>query len=189
MHINYNVILLGMSIALKRVSSTISYDQASSICKNEGKELCKSKEICRGNNKPYLGPIPGDHWVPVIDSSNEWLQIGKRKLFELMHSKTRYNKYFQSLYNTFSATYIVTHSSWYTRVLQGCYTLVESVTCLHYVRFQCLLNKNFEMLIKPHITLTLIQGVKINIMFPVSRLVVVWRLKCHIFFSFFSQFC
>jgi hypothetical protein len=81
MLINYNFILLDMSIALlKRVSSTISYDQASSICKNEGKELCKSKEICRGNNKPYLGPIPGDHWVHVNDSSNEWLQIGKKKL-------------------------------------------------------------------------------------------------------------
>jgi hypothetical protein len=68
------------SIAVKLVTNTISYQQATSICTSDEKELCSSKTICKDGKIPYSGVIPGDHWVPVADSSNEWIQIGKQSI-------------------------------------------------------------------------------------------------------------
>jgi hypothetical protein len=67
------------SIAVTKVPKTLSYQQAVSNCQANGKELCSSKAICK-DGKPYLGVIPGDHWVPVADSPNEWMQIGKQSV-------------------------------------------------------------------------------------------------------------
>jgi hypothetical protein len=68
------------SIAVKLVTETISYQQAISNCKLDEKELCSSKTICKDGKIPYSGVIPGDHWVPVADSFNEWIQIGKQSV-------------------------------------------------------------------------------------------------------------
>ena len=56
----------------------MTYQQATSNCRSDGKELCSAKTICKDGTKPYGGLIPGDNWVPVADSSNEWLQVGKQ---------------------------------------------------------------------------------------------------------------
>lgn len=56
---------------------TISYQLAVSNCKADGNELCSSKTICKDGKTPYSGVIPGNHWVPVADNYNEWIQIGK----------------------------------------------------------------------------------------------------------------
>ncbi|CAB4019913.1 Hypothetical predicted protein, partial [Paramuricea clavata] len=62
-------------ITIKAASNTISYQQGLAKCQVDGKGLCTSKTICKDNKTPYNGPLSGDHWVPVGDSYNEWLQI------------------------------------------------------------------------------------------------------------------
>ncbi|XP_028407321.1 uncharacterized protein LOC114529953 isoform X2 [Dendronephthya gigantea] len=62
-------------IVIKAVSNKILYQEAAKSCQTDGKQLCASHDICKGST-PYGGPLYGDHWVPVKDSSNEWLQIG-----------------------------------------------------------------------------------------------------------------
>ena len=61
---------------MKSVTSKITYNEAASDCKSNGKQLCNSKEICKDGKTPVSGVVAGDHWVPVKDSSNEWLQLG-----------------------------------------------------------------------------------------------------------------
>ena len=74
------------SIQGKIVQKTLSYQQAVLNCEADGKELCSSKTICKDGKTPYTGVIPGDHWVPVADSSNEWVQIGNRHRSCTLHS-------------------------------------------------------------------------------------------------------
>ncbi|CAB4024572.1 Hypothetical predicted protein, partial [Paramuricea clavata] len=64
-------------ITIKAASNRISYQKGLAKCQADGKGLCTSKTICKDNKTPYSGPLSGDHWVPVKDSYNEWLQIGK----------------------------------------------------------------------------------------------------------------
>ena len=59
------------------MANTMSYQQATSSCKSDGKEVCSSKVICKDRKTPYGGIKSGDHWVPVADSFNEWIQIGR----------------------------------------------------------------------------------------------------------------
>ena len=68
---------------VKTVTSSITYNQSVSNCQNDGKRLCNAKEICRDEKTPVSGDISGDHWVPINDDSNEWIQIG----MEIMHNK------------------------------------------------------------------------------------------------------
>ena len=56
--------------------NTVSYQQARTSCRNDNKDLCSSNEICKDGKTPHSGPLSGDHWTPVSDSQNEWLQIG-----------------------------------------------------------------------------------------------------------------
>jgi hypothetical protein len=84
--------LVENSVTIKAVSNTVSYQQAVANCKADGKQLCTSKEICEDGNTPNSGPIAGDHWVPVKDSFNEWLQIGIGRIIILLTT---------SLYNQF----------------------------------------------------------------------------------------
>ena len=78
-YILFTIPRLEDSITIKAVSNTISYQQALMNCKADGKEICTSKEICKDGKTPEGGPLPGDKWVPVKDSYNEWLQIGMKK--------------------------------------------------------------------------------------------------------------
>jgi hypothetical protein len=75
-----NFLPLEDGITIKAASNRISYRQGSANCEADGKRLCTSKKICKDDNTPHGGPVYGDHWVPVRDSYNEWLQIGKKKL-------------------------------------------------------------------------------------------------------------
>lgn len=70
-------LFLFAGIVVKSVANTISYQQATANCQFDGKELCSAKEICSDGKTPYQGVIPGDHWVPARDSTNEWIQIGE----------------------------------------------------------------------------------------------------------------
>ena len=73
-------ILISAEITLKSVANTITYQEASSSCKSDGKELCSSKVICKDGKTPYEGVKSDDHWAPVADSFNEWIQIGKKNM-------------------------------------------------------------------------------------------------------------
>ena len=68
---------------VKSVTSSITYSQSVSNCQNDGKRLCNAKEICRDEKTPVSGEISGDHWVPINDDPNEWIQIG----MEILHDK------------------------------------------------------------------------------------------------------
>ena len=72
------------SITVEKVPKNISYQQAILNCARDEKELCNSKAVCKNGRTPYSGVIPGDHWVPVSDSSNEWVQIGKHVTFKIV---------------------------------------------------------------------------------------------------------
>ena len=67
---------------MESVANSISYQQAASSCKSNGKELCNSKAICKDGKTPFGGIRSGDHWVP--DSSNEWIQIGKKRVNDIL---------------------------------------------------------------------------------------------------------
>ena len=67
---------------VKTVTSSITYSQSVSNCQSDGKRLCNAKEICSNGKTPVTGAISGDHWVPINDDSNEWIQIG----MEIMHN-------------------------------------------------------------------------------------------------------
>lgn len=62
---------------MTKVPNTITYRNALANCKSGGRELCTSKAICKDGKTPYQGVVSGDHWVPIKDSFNEWIQIGK----------------------------------------------------------------------------------------------------------------
>ena len=65
---------------VKSVSSHITYLSAKTTCKADGKQLCPSFVICRDGKYP-VGPVRfGDHWTPVKDAYNQWLQIGKNTI-------------------------------------------------------------------------------------------------------------
>ncbi|XP_046864263.1 uncharacterized protein LOC124458255 [Xenia sp. Carnegie-2017] len=60
---------------VKRIP-TLTYSSAAATCKKDGKELCPSYFICRDGKYP-VGPVRiGNHWVPVKDDKNQWIQIG-----------------------------------------------------------------------------------------------------------------
>ncbi|XP_046863986.1 uncharacterized protein LOC124457861 [Xenia sp. Carnegie-2017] len=60
---------------VKRIP-TLTYSSAAATCKKDGKELCPSYFICRDGKYP-VGPVRiGDHWVPIKDDYNQWIQIG-----------------------------------------------------------------------------------------------------------------
>ena len=61
------------SITIHSLPKTITYQLAVSNCEADGKKLCSSKTLCKDGKTPF----PGDHWVPVADNYNEWMQIGK----------------------------------------------------------------------------------------------------------------
>ena len=84
--------LVENSLTIKAVSNTVSYQQAVVNCEDDGKQLCTSKEICEDGKTPNSGPIQGDHWVPVNDSFNEWLQIGTRRIIILLPASV-YNQF------------------------------------------------------------------------------------------------
>ena len=70
--------LIDTGFVLKSVSSSVTYDQSVLNCISNGKRLCNSKEICIDGKTPVSGAISGDHWVPINDDSNEWIQIGMK---------------------------------------------------------------------------------------------------------------
>ncbi|XP_046864156.1 uncharacterized protein LOC124458107 [Xenia sp. Carnegie-2017] len=77
---------------VKRIP-TLTYSSAAATCKKDGKELCPSYFICRDGKYP-VGPVRiGNHWVPVKDDNNQWIQIGFRShetTCELISTKTRF---------------------------------------------------------------------------------------------------
>lgn len=70
--------ILDTGFLVTSVSSSVTYNQAVLNCKYNGKRLCNSKEICIDGKTPVSGAISGDHWVPINDNSNEWIQIGMK---------------------------------------------------------------------------------------------------------------
>lgn len=47
------------------------------VCWEDKMILCTSSEICRDGTTPHGGVIDGDHWVPISDNYNDWIQVGK----------------------------------------------------------------------------------------------------------------
>ena len=65
---------------------TTTYSGAMDICLQRNMRLCSTKEICRDGKTPYGGVINGNHFVPVSDNYNHWIQIGKMKLGSRYHT-------------------------------------------------------------------------------------------------------
>ena len=90
------------------MANSISYQQAASSCKSDGKELCNSKAICKDGKTPFGGVRSGDHWVPVVDSSNEWIQIGKKRVNDISKkgilTDKNFNCYFAFVCRKFSTS-------------------------------------------------------------------------------------
>ncbi|CAK8695481.1 unnamed protein product [Clavelina lepadiformis] len=55
----------------------ISYDSASKFCGARNMRLCSKKEIIPFGNTPIITGATGkDHWSPISDRYNDWLQVG-----------------------------------------------------------------------------------------------------------------
>ena len=59
------------------MTATMTYEDGKYTCSKMGKRLCSSAEICVDGRTPYGGIIDGDHFVPVSNSYNEWMSVGK----------------------------------------------------------------------------------------------------------------
>ena len=64
-------------VTLETLPNTITYDDVAINCWSDQRRLCSSKEICKNGNTSLWGVVAGDHWIPVMDSPNDWIQIGK----------------------------------------------------------------------------------------------------------------
>ena len=55
-----------------------SWDQASQYCINQGQQLCTYQEYCPNGamQSPVYKLPPGDMWAPVVDSTNQWVELG-----------------------------------------------------------------------------------------------------------------
>nr|XP_039263125.1 uncharacterized protein LOC120339116 isoform X1 [Styela clava] len=63
---------------------TVTWNTAKTFCHVTGKKLCRTNELCpsnRGGRQMIHDAIPGDHWVPVLDGSNKWMQAGDSRRF------------------------------------------------------------------------------------------------------------
>ncbi|XP_046863701.1 uncharacterized protein LOC124457510 [Xenia sp. Carnegie-2017] len=84
--------VVGVAYVVKSLSSDITYLSAKTTCKADGKQLCPSFVICRDGKYP-VGPVRfGDHWTPVKDAYNQWLQIGNNGPHKtcILHSSVGY---------------------------------------------------------------------------------------------------
>lgn len=67
--------------------NTMTYEYGMEYCWKDKRRLCSSVEICPvspSRKVPVGGVINGDHWVPVSDKYNEWIQIGKDKCTDVL---------------------------------------------------------------------------------------------------------
>lgn len=63
----------GLTVGFSYLGSRLRYDQAQDFCSARGNQLCTIGQLCGG---PRFDVIPGDHWVPIADAENEWIQVG-----------------------------------------------------------------------------------------------------------------
>ena len=56
---------------------TMTWASAKAHCESLGRRLCRASEILDASGKFIFGPMAGDHWTPVLDAENEWVQIGE----------------------------------------------------------------------------------------------------------------
>ena len=61
---------------------TKSYADLKSVCESKGQRLCESTEICDMRTRQITNPeltasFPGDNWIAVSDSDNEWLTLNQ----------------------------------------------------------------------------------------------------------------
>ena len=61
---------------------TKSYADLKAVCESKGQRLCESTEICdmrtrQINNPELTSSFPGDNWIAVSDSENEWLTLNQ----------------------------------------------------------------------------------------------------------------
>jgi len=61
---------------------TKSYADLKAVCESKGQRLCESSEICNMRTRQISNPeltasFPGDNWIAVSDSDNEWLTLNQ----------------------------------------------------------------------------------------------------------------
>lgn len=60
-------------------TKSLTWQTSKTFCEALGLELCGSSNLCQstgGGKVLKVDVIPGDHWAPVSDSSNEWVEVG-----------------------------------------------------------------------------------------------------------------
>lgn len=81
---------------LYHFANTMTWLSGKTFCHSRGKRLCSAAELCKpsGSSQEFrFDVIPGDNWVPISDSYNDWLEVGYYHGQTCwLHSKDRGNK-------------------------------------------------------------------------------------------------
>ena len=65
------------AVSASTLGCTMTWTSAKEYCESLGRRLCRASEILDASGKFIFGPMAGDHWTPVLDAENEWVQIGE----------------------------------------------------------------------------------------------------------------
>ena len=65
------------AVSASTLGCTMTWASAKAHCESLGRRLCRASEILDASGKFIFGPMAGDHWTPVLDAENEWVQIGE----------------------------------------------------------------------------------------------------------------
>jgi hypothetical protein len=66
-----------VAVSASTLGCTMTWASAKAHCESLGRRLCRASEILDASGKFIFGPMAGDHWTPVLDAENEWVQIGE----------------------------------------------------------------------------------------------------------------
>lgn len=67
--------IVDSGMRFQSLGKAATYATLQQHCEDQNMRLCSASEVCRGTS-PYFGVIRGDHWTPVNDRTNEWVEIG-----------------------------------------------------------------------------------------------------------------
>ncbi|CAK8673612.1 unnamed protein product [Clavelina lepadiformis] len=56
--------------------ATLTYDTARQHCIDNGADLCLKSDICINYVPAIIGIQDGDHWTPVRNGYNDWVEVG-----------------------------------------------------------------------------------------------------------------
>ena len=64
---------------MKTLPGSMTYNDGREACRKINKRLCNSGEICPEQDLLIGKIFTGDHWVPVAEKDDKWMQVGKNE--------------------------------------------------------------------------------------------------------------